>query len=139
MEISWRHNLCAIVKIAGLGRRLREQMAMIRQKLSGSAVLEERNQIARGSGSASITAIISGRLQVFWCSAFAPEPHISRHRYRTRFHDRSTTCGYLKVDQQNRTLTSAPHSNPLKTYLFYALQLKQSVNESKTLSRKKTN
>src|SRR5882724_13629482 len=47
MEISWRHNLCAIVKIAGLGRRLREQMALIRQKLRGTAVLEERNRIAR--------------------------------------------------------------------------------------------
>ncbi len=36
-----------IAWVVVLGRRLREQMALIRQKLRGNAVLEERNRIAR--------------------------------------------------------------------------------------------
>lgn len=39
--------LAVIVWIVVLGRRLREQMDIIRQKLRSSAVLEERNRIAR--------------------------------------------------------------------------------------------
>jgi signal transduction histidine kinase len=39
--------LAVIVWIVVLGRRLHEQMALIRQKLRSSAVLEERNRIAR--------------------------------------------------------------------------------------------
>ena len=39
--------LAVIVWVVVLGRRLREQMAVIRQKLRSSAVLEERNRIAR--------------------------------------------------------------------------------------------
>jgi signal transduction histidine kinase len=39
--------LLVIAWVVVLGRRLREQMALIRQKLRGSAVLEERNRIAR--------------------------------------------------------------------------------------------
>ena len=39
--------LAVIVWVVVLGRRLQEQMAVIRQKLRSSAVLEERNRIAR--------------------------------------------------------------------------------------------
>jgi signal transduction histidine kinase len=39
--------LLVIAWVVVLGRRLREQMTLIRQKLRGSAVLEERNRIAR--------------------------------------------------------------------------------------------
>jgi signal transduction histidine kinase len=39
--------LAVIVWVVVLGRRLQEQMAIIRQKLRSSAVLEERNRIAR--------------------------------------------------------------------------------------------
>ena len=39
--------LAMIAWVVVLGRRLREQMAIIRQKLRSSAVLEERNRIAR--------------------------------------------------------------------------------------------
>jgi len=39
--------LLVIAWVVALGRRLREQMALIRQKLRGNAVLEERNRIAR--------------------------------------------------------------------------------------------
>lgn len=39
--------LVVIVWVVVLGRRLQEQMAVIRQKLRSSAVLEERNRIAR--------------------------------------------------------------------------------------------
>jgi signal transduction histidine kinase len=39
--------LVVMVWVVVLGRRLREQMAIIRQKLRSSAVLEERNRIAR--------------------------------------------------------------------------------------------
>jgi signal transduction histidine kinase len=39
--------LLVVAWVAVLGRRLREQMALIRQKLRSSAVLEERNRIAR--------------------------------------------------------------------------------------------
>lgn len=39
--------LLVIAWVVVLGRRLREQMAVIRQKLHGNAVLEERNRIAR--------------------------------------------------------------------------------------------
>ena len=39
--------LLVIAWVVALGRRLREQMALIRQKLHGNAVLEERNRIAR--------------------------------------------------------------------------------------------
>jgi len=39
--------LIVVAWIVVLGRRLREQMALIRQKLRSSAVLEERNRIAR--------------------------------------------------------------------------------------------
>jgi len=39
--------LLVIAWVVVLGRRLREQMALIRQKLRGNAVLEERNRIAR--------------------------------------------------------------------------------------------
>jgi signal transduction histidine kinase len=39
--------LAVIVWVVVLGRRLQEQMAIIRQKLRNSAVLEERNRIAR--------------------------------------------------------------------------------------------
>ena len=39
--------LAVLVWVVVLGRRLREQMAVIRQKLRSSAVLEERNRIAR--------------------------------------------------------------------------------------------
>jgi signal transduction histidine kinase len=39
--------LAVLVWVVVLGRRLKEQMAVIRQKLRSSAVLEERNRIAR--------------------------------------------------------------------------------------------
>ena len=39
--------LAAMMWVVVLGRRLKEQMAVIRQKLRSSAVLEERNRIAR--------------------------------------------------------------------------------------------
>ncbi|MGD1081333.1 MAG: sensor histidine kinase [Candidatus Sulfotelmatobacter sp.] len=39
--------LAVVVWVVVLGRRLREQMALFRQKLRSSAVLEERNRIAR--------------------------------------------------------------------------------------------
>lgn len=39
--------LLVIAWVVVLGRRLREQMALFRQKLRGTAVLEERNRIAR--------------------------------------------------------------------------------------------
>jgi signal transduction histidine kinase len=39
--------LLAIAWVVALGRRVRRQMAVIRQKLHGNAVLEERNRIAR--------------------------------------------------------------------------------------------
>jgi len=39
--------VAVMVWVVVLGRRLREQMALIRQKLRSSAVLEERNRIAR--------------------------------------------------------------------------------------------
>ena len=39
--------LTVVAWVVVLGRRLREQMAIIRQKLRSSAVLEERNRIAR--------------------------------------------------------------------------------------------
>src|SRR5205807_6997979 len=39
--------LLVIAWMVVLGRRLREQMALFRQKLRGNAVLEERNRIAR--------------------------------------------------------------------------------------------
>jgi signal transduction histidine kinase len=39
--------LTVVAWVVVLGRRLREQMAIIRQKLRNSAVLEERNRIAR--------------------------------------------------------------------------------------------
>lgn len=39
--------MAVLVWVVVLGRRLREQMAIIRQKLRSSAVLEERNRIAR--------------------------------------------------------------------------------------------
>ena len=39
--------LAVVVWVVVLGRRLQEQMAIIRQKLRSSAVLEERNRIAR--------------------------------------------------------------------------------------------
>ncbi len=39
--------LLVIAWVVVLGRRLREQMALFRQKLRGNAVLEERNRIAR--------------------------------------------------------------------------------------------
>jgi len=39
--------MAVMVWVVVLGRRLREQMALIRQKLRSSAVLEERNRIAR--------------------------------------------------------------------------------------------
>lgn len=39
--------LLVMAWVVALGRRLREQMAVIRQKLRGNAVLEERNRIAR--------------------------------------------------------------------------------------------
>jgi len=61
--------LAVIVWVVVLGRRLQEQMAVIRQKLRSSAVLEERNRIARemhdtviqgcASASALLEAVVS--------------------------------------------------------------------------------
>lgn len=72
--------LLVIAWVVALGRRLREQMAVIRQKLRGNAVLEERNRIARELHDTLEQELAGITMQLdLAADCFQKSPHLSRN------------------------------------------------------------
>jgi signal transduction histidine kinase len=77
-----------------LGRRLREQMAIIRQKLRRGAMLEERNRIARELHDTLEQELVGITMQLdLAVDCFTQAPHIAqRHGHGTQHEPAQHDC-----------------------------------------------
>ena len=76
--------LVVIIWVVVLGRRLREQMAIMRQKLRSSAVLEERNRIARELHDTLEQELAGITMQLdLAVDCFQQAPNVAQHALQT--------------------------------------------------------